>query len=411
MQLSGFRSYKTSNGRVGAACRVQCDRAAPGVDELYIEVPAEYAGCFALSVDGFALAALVAARELGERRLLIDGELCVELAENLEKFLLLQDRWRGHPGDAPELLASAGRVARPRNPVAAAGGFMSGGIDSLAMALWNRQTFPPGHPLRIGHYLFVHGLDVGDPNKPDRPEVFRQTLGDMQQLLGPAGDKIIPVYTNFRQLCPDWRVYAYAQFGSLLAAIAHFFQPAFSTVVCASDNAIRYVYEPYGCHPWANQYLGSSGMQFRTALEHLQRLPRARLLADWPEALSVLRVCYMMDDIPGGQRNCGRCAKCLRTKMDLLAAGCLDRADTFPDKTIPADRVAAMVIRDYGLLEYVEELIEPMRACGREDLAQGLAQVVDRYRRYRAPTFFERARGHLRHLARRYLSGRRARGS
>ena len=48
------------------------------------------------------------------------------------------------------------------------------------------------------------------------------------------------------------------------------------------------------------------------------RLEKVRDLANWPTALEALRVCpARLED--GG--NCGKCEKCLRTRLELLAAG------------------------------------------------------------------------------------------
>ena len=48
------------------------------------------------------------------------------------------------------------------------------------------------------------------------------------------------------------------------------------------------------------------------------RFQKVRELASWPTALAALRVC---PGNPGNELNCGVCEKCLRTRLELLAAG------------------------------------------------------------------------------------------
>jgi hypothetical protein len=58
----------------------------------------------------------------------------------------------------------------------------------------------------------------------------------------------------------------------------------------------------------------------------LGRIDKTRMIAQSQIALDALRVCFGYR----GMYNCGRCAKCLPTMIDLMLAGALHRCRTLP---------------------------------------------------------------------------------
>jgi hypothetical protein len=59
-------------------------------------------------------------------------------------------------------------------------------------------------------------------------------------------------------------------------------------------------------------------------------MEKSRLLAQFPEVLSRLRVCWANL----GDYNCGHCEKCIRTMLGLKALG-IDRCEAFPGTLTP----------------------------------------------------------------------------
>jgi hypothetical protein len=76
---------------------------------------------------------------------------------------------------------------------------------------------------------------------------------------------------------------------------------------------------PWGSHPVTDPHLG--GLHFRVVDDggECTRFDKAALIAQWPEAMRCLRVCF---ENPGSHTNCCRCEKCVRTMLAFRVAGC-----------------------------------------------------------------------------------------
>ena len=86
------------------------------------------------------------------------------------------------------------------------------------------------------------------------------------------------------------------------------------------------------------------------------RLSKAKLLADWDVALQNLRVCNKFKLYRDGVLNCCSCEKCIRTMMELMVLGVLDKSGAFASKEISAELVMKKVTvkGDYTNLSYKE---------------------------------------------------------
>ena len=184
--------------------------------------------------------------------------------------------------------------------------------------------------------------------------------------------KSVAGWTSNWCLAPDNRFYAEWQFGSLLASIAHVAGHRLNRAITASDNVLEFL-GPHGSHPWLNNYFCSDTLDISSGdTEQFSRLQRVRMLAQWPEAMEALRVRWTMKNIPEGALNCGYCSKCLRTMLELVACGALSSAPTFPVKEVDSKMVNLIHIDNKLALEYFEELADPLRSIGREDLASAV---------------------------------------
>jgi len=90
-----------------------------------------------------------------------------------------------------------------------------------------------------------------------------------------------------------------------------------------------------------------------------------------------LRVC---PGNPGDQPNCGRCEKCLRTRLELLAAG-VDETAAFGPSLTPIelwDRAVPQPIGDRAIR--YEDLLPSLRARGLGALCRVLERKIAAYR-------------------------------
>ena len=168
--------------------------------------------------------------------------------------------------------------------------------------------------------------------------------------------------------------------GAGLAAVAHAFADLYTDVSIAG-NCEPDLLKPWGTHPILDPGFSSRNLTIRHEGISTSRLAKTRLIADWEPALTHLRVCNRYRKYTSMQLNCGKCEKCLRTMLELLAAGALEKTDAFPRKTISATEVREMATISNPFNEhFYMELLKPLRAMGREDLVKAIDANLKIYR-------------------------------
>jgi len=92
----------------------------------------------------------------------------------------------------------------------------------------------------------------------------------------------------------------------------------FSTGVIASTIPLGKLAHPLGSHRLTDPLMSSNRFLIVHDGAEFERDEKVRLLAGWPQAMADLRVCW-----EGKQRdrNCGRCYKCIRTKLCFMVNG------------------------------------------------------------------------------------------
>ena len=267
--------------------------------------------------------------------------------------MALLREWRGL-ARPPLIVEATPRTVVSRTPDRA-GSFLSGGIDALATLRGNRLHYPRDHPASIRDGIIVYGLEV------EQPEAFEKVLDNLAPIARDADVTLIPVYTNVRALEPSWIFWHEVSLGSICAAIAHALKRRLTLAYLGSSADIPHLDPPTGTHPLLDSNYTSGDLTRRGAL------------------------------------NCGRCEKCVRTQLALLCAGALDRTSAFQSVDLSEAAVGAAIFSESAYRSY-QELIEPLRAIGRGDLARLAARKVAR----------SRGRDWRVHLARidsRYLGG------
>jgi hypothetical protein len=99
------------------------------------------------------------------------------------------------------------------------------------------------------------------------------------------------------------------------------------------------------------------------------------------------------------------------TMLGLLAIGKLDQAETFPVRHITPSMLHVIHIDSAQHLGFANELTENLRAIGRHDLAEGLAELNRTYVRRSRWKKDLGWKGALRRFDKKYLSGRLSRSA
>jgi len=138
-------------------------------------------------------------------------------------------------------------------------------------------------------------------------------------------------------------------------------QPNARTGLIAGEFAYHVV-PRWGVHPLTDPLLSSEAFRIVHDGAAFTRMEKVETIADWPEALQDLRVCWAGT---ARDRNCGRCSKCVRTILAFRSVGlplppCFEHDPT--DRQIraigPLDRVEQRTQR--ALLQTIDE----RGACG-----------------------------------------------
>ena len=337
---------------------------------IFFSVPAEQAHWIRPEPNAFMMGTAIAAMWNGETRLEIEGEVDPQLASRLTMAMRLLKRWHKSPLHPVKIVAPAVARPLPDIPQSTTALFLSGGVDSLSALYWNTRQYPMGDPRRVGVAFFVHGLDVGDPNKTNRLDVWELGIQKLSTLCHELGVELVTIKVNLRNLAKSWRFYAKWQFASLLSAIAHAASSRLHRCIITPDNVLEYIEHPHGSHPWLNGYFGADFLEITTGdMEQFSRIEKIRLLTKWPGALDSLRVCWDTGAIPIGHLNCGRCAKCVRTMLEFLVCDQLTNTQAFPQNEVTPDMLKRIHIQSIFEVEYFVELILPLEEMGRADLA------------------------------------------
>jgi len=257
--------------------------------------------------------------------------------------------------------------------------FFSGGVDSWSTVL--------DHP-EITDLVFVVGLDLR-PDEEHHAELTGDVEARLREVAGELGLPLHVVETNLRRLADPllaWDTY----FASAMAAVALFLAPLFQRILVAGDSDYE-VQVAMG----AGRLIDTLWSTERTELfgdgGRFSRIERLRRIAGNPLVQRSLRVCW---ENPGGAYNCGRCRKCLLTAIPLEALGARADVETFPDE-LDLSGVDAIEVSRVVSLTLWEDVLDTVRAAGREDLEPAVETVVEKgkrrlglppdYRRRRTP--------------------------
>ena len=313
----------------------------------------------------------------GEARVRVEGNPCPMLVEGLRTAHAWWTSWGGMPPDAPVIETYRRERAidqrSPRRAVAC----LSGGVDGLHMLMRNRQLYRPSDPAYIREALFVHGFDIGKRLRNPETEHFRMALAMLEPVAVEAGLRLIRCRTNLRHLPLKPGFWANRHNGAALAAVGHAATqgPAFLFIGGTYQVANSV---PVGSHPAVDGLFSSQRVTVIHDGSRFSRLEKVRDLARWSTALATLRVCPAnLEDRP----NCGRCEKCLRTRLELLAAGVEETAAFGPSLT-PTELWDLAVPQPIGdrAVRY-EDLLPPLRARGLSALCQVLEEKIVAYQR------------------------------
>ncbi len=214
----------------------------------------------------------------------------------------------------------------------------------------------------------VHGFDIGGTARSGSEEAaFGRALAALEEIAADAGVTLVPVRTNLRLMYDDVDFWMHYFHGAALASVGHSLGKRLSRLYIPSSLLQSPV--PWGSHPTLDPNYSSQVLEIRHEGLHLSRLEKVRRVADWSLALRNLRVCTLN---PETSLNCGRCEKCVRTMLELLAVGKLEEATSFSTQQIDLESLEAISLHFSYEAVFYRELIGPLNDRGHHEIAEVL---------------------------------------
>jgi hypothetical protein len=318
---------------VRLSCRLEADDLGLP-PTFWIDLPPELAPTVSASGDPFLPPLLLVAMR-HRRRLVIESHVSAALLDAVPRLMMIY----AQRADAGNPFAPVDVVATPAcrwERGAHAGAFFSGGVDSFYTLLRNNARYPRADSRSISHLILVHGWDF----PLERADFFDTVRREAQRVADELERTLVWTRTNVRQVVGgiDWGNHAY---GAGLASIGLSLAWFFHTVFIPGGVAILDPHHgPTGAHPGLDPLWSTERLELVHDGAETTRSDKIRAIAATPLALEVLRVCWESE---GETYNCGRCAKCLTTMVELELIGALARAKRLPDVVEPTI-VAGLVL-------------------------------------------------------------------
>lgn len=331
--------------------------------------------------NSFLMGAVIPALRHKESRIKVQGPVCPWFKDNLVTMMAYMNNWFWYEyerkKDDKKLVLIEAPPAPARVPAARrTATFFSGGVDSIYTLRRNRLGITADHPGAIRDGIFVHGFDMGTrPKRGTEVDFFRFVVESMRPLLDDAELNLVPVFTNIRLLdnavdswLTDFMVPA-------MGAVAHALSGRFTDVLVPSSYDIPGLH-PFSSHPFIEPHCSSFNLRMHHDGERSSRVDRVALVSGWPVALETLRVCFFGTP---GMLNCGTCAKCIRTKLELLCAGKLEQAVTLPGDDVTPTEISDHLVVKEDSLAFFASLMTALKEVGRKDLADAVRMQVIKF--------------------------------
>ena len=245
--------------------------------------------------------------------MIVEGAVSPSLLSNLEHYMAIWEAWA--PGRYGPVQIRAREEAEAPPPAHSGQTIMpySCGVDSSFTLYRHHRGLVGRRTRRISAAMVMHGFDIWlDQENADR--MYGGLVADARTVLGSLDVPCVSVVSNFHELPTLWG----HSMGTHLVGGLRLLAGRYDASLIANDVPYSRLQFPWGSHPVSQSYLGSRHFQVIDDGGEATRFQKIQLLAQWPEALRHLRVCFAN---PGKHTNCCRCEKCVRTILAFRAAG------------------------------------------------------------------------------------------
>lgn len=337
------------------ACRLHRTGGAPdGATVLWWESSTGLAPLPAGDAESFLIASLLAAMSEG-RDVRVEGSVGRRLLANLEEFMVAWSRWKPATYRRVRILPDEIREEAPRPWSRTAVAAFSGGVDA-SHAVWRHHSRQAGHASRdIVACALVHGFDI----PLEQEDKFATSVLLARESLASLGIELVPLRSNLRQILTlDW----HDLHGAAIVAAMQLLKSKAGTAIIGSSDPYDQLLLPYGSNPVTDPMLATGGMDIVHDGCGWDRTEKIADIAEWTVGCGNLRVCWAGTQIDA---NCGRCEKCVRTRMNFLVNGLEPPARLAPPG-VPMD-FRVIDSESESVLQEFDQIIDAAHRAGIRD--------------------------------------------
>jgi len=322
-------------GEILVSSRIEIEPSGSRFPEtLWFRFPADYRDYVTHRSDGFAVALLPLAMELGTK-MSIRGVVSPRLALGMTEYQRIQTIW--HPRRFKTIEMEYGSLAgmQPTQVQDAVATAFSGGVDSFH-TLHSHVFHERIQQYRISHCLMINGFDFNNDDIEDCrlfdriTQVYRPLLKEIDVQLLTAHTNITPFLTGSLR---TWNIHGFSH-AAYLTASALVLGRLLRCLFIPSGYPYKELV-PWGSHPMLDHLLSTETMETRHDGAHCIKFEKQAVLTQWPAVYSRLRVCNRRTTFhpdTGALENCCRCEKCVRTMVGFELLGMLSRFTAFPEE-------------------------------------------------------------------------------
>jgi len=268
------------------------------------------------TLDAAVMAVIFHAMEQGQP-LAVRGALSRQFLRNITELQQAWSLWVPQRYRSIEIRAD--RIVDPApRPMQRSLAAFSGGIDSSFTLARHRLDWTPAATCPVAGVMIVHGFDI----PLSIPDGFGRLLARTKPLLDEFSVERHVVRTNLRDFeLQGWEDSHAAALAACLNQFTHRYDSAFIGSTDPYDNLVI----PWGSSPITDHLLSTPMMPLVHDGAGYARTAKVAAFRQLPAVAKTLLVCWA-GGTPG--RNCGVCEKCIRTRLNFLAADVSDQ-DTF----------------------------------------------------------------------------------
>lgn len=276
-------------------------------DELWFELDPQTTPPADDDCDSYLIANIMVA--MAENRdIKVQGSVSNELLSNLTEYQAAWCKWL--PLDfhkihfAADTVRSSEQSLKSNDTLCA----FSGGVDSL-FSVWTHLTKKQGYRSQnITSCVLVHGFDIPLTEQQSFDNAYNRAKKTIEGL----ELNLYPIKTNLREvISTPWE----QAFGIALAATLSNYKSLAGSGILGSGEPYDSLIIPWGSTPITDHLLSSDNFKILHDGASYNRSEKVAEILDWKNGINNLRVCWQGDL---KDKNCGKCEKCVRTKLNFL---------------------------------------------------------------------------------------------